>query len=218
MRKVLGEEVMVSLPSPPKKWLPHREPGSFFQEGIWDAGNNIDLHCILLLVCLIFVSHYHTYHEKNTFKTISLWTLLPTTRSTLCSKETNQRSVQLPCPAPCSFSTLDFSQSKSGSKSCNHLWNEPPNTLQGIFPTQGLNLGLLHCRYILTIWATRGAHTKTYHLETTYNGYSPKHIASPAKQGLQRFPIQAIRWLPRSFTLTALILSSEKIIHVHCSL
>ena len=29
--------------------------------------------------------------------------------------------------------------------------------LQGIFLTQGLNLGLLHCRRIFTIWATREA-------------------------------------------------------------
>ena len=42
-------------------------------------------------------------------------------------------------------------------------WNSPgKNTgggchslLQGIFPTQGLNLGLLHCRQILTVWASR---------------------------------------------------------------
>ena len=27
--------------------------------------------------------------------------------------------------------------------------------LQGIFPTQGLNLGLLHCRQVLYVWATR---------------------------------------------------------------
>ena len=27
--------------------------------------------------------------------------------------------------------------------------------LQGIFPTQGSNLGLLHCRQILTVWAMR---------------------------------------------------------------
>ena len=30
--------------------------------------------------------------------------------------------------------------------------------LQGIFPTQGSNPGLPHCRLILTIWATRDAH------------------------------------------------------------
>ena len=29
--------------------------------------------------------------------------------------------------------------------------------LQGIFPTHGLNPGLLHCRWIFTIWATREA-------------------------------------------------------------
>ena len=34
--------------------------------------------------------------------------------------------------------------------------------LQGIFPTQGLNLGLLHCRQILTIWTTREALNQSY--------------------------------------------------------
>ena len=29
-------------------------------------------------------------------------------------------------------------------------WSELPSLLQGIFPTQGLNLGLLHCRHILS--------------------------------------------------------------------
>ena len=44
-------------------------------------------------------------------------------------------------------------------------WNSPGrNTglgchslLQGIFPTQRLNLGLLHCRRFFTVWATREA-------------------------------------------------------------
>ena len=31
--------------------------------------------------------------------------------------------------------------------------------LQGIFPTQGSNLGLLHCRKFLYRWATREAHS-----------------------------------------------------------
>ena len=30
--------------------------------------------------------------------------------------------------------------------------------LQGIFPTQGLNPGFLHCRWILTTWATKEAY------------------------------------------------------------
>ena len=45
-------------------------------------------------------------------------------------------------------------------------WNSPSrNTevgshslLQGIFPTQGSNPGLLHCGRVFTIWATREAH------------------------------------------------------------
>ena len=39
---------------------------------------------------------------------------------------------------------------KSTEVDCNAL-------LQGIFPTQGSNLGLLHCRQILYRWATREA-------------------------------------------------------------
>ena len=43
------------------------------------------------------------------------------------------------------------------------LWKSPGKNialgshflLQGIFPTQGLNLSLLHCRQVLYIWATR---------------------------------------------------------------
>ena len=31
-------------------------------------------------------------------------------------------------------------------------WSGLPSLLQGIFPTQGLNLGLLDCRHILTPW------------------------------------------------------------------
>ena len=40
--------------------------------------------------------------------------------------------------------------SKSTGMGCHFL-------LQGIFPTQGSNLGLLHCGQMLTIWATREA-------------------------------------------------------------
>ena len=50
------------------------------------------------------------------------------------------------------------------AQSCPTLWDpmdySPPGSsvhgiLQGIFPTQGLNPGLLHCRRIPTVWATR---------------------------------------------------------------
>ena len=49
-------------------------------------------------------------------------------------------------------------------------WNSPgQNTgvgslslLQGIFPTQGSNPGLQHCRQIFTSWATREAHIYVY--------------------------------------------------------
>ena len=51
-------------------------------------------------------------------------------------------------------------------------WNSPgQNTgvgslflLQGIFPTQGLNPGLPHCRWILYSWATGEAHIKSKEL------------------------------------------------------
>ena len=36
-------------------------------------------------------------------------------------------------------------------------WVAIPFLLQGIFPTQGLNPGLLHCRWFFSIWATREA-------------------------------------------------------------
>ena len=44
-------------------------------------------------------------------------------------------------------------------------WSGLPCLLQGIFPTQGLNLRLLqllHCRWILYRWATRKAHMCAY--------------------------------------------------------
>ena len=44
--------------------------------------------------------------------------------------------------------------------------------LQGIFPTQASNLGLLHCRQIFTIWATREA------LERTRERALDKQLAS----------------------------------------
>ena len=48
--------------------------------------------------------------------------------------------------------------------------------LQGIFPTQGLNLSLLHCRQIFYHWATREAQNHKYWLPITipfYNQFSP---------------------------------------------
>ena len=40
-------------------------------------------------------------------------------------------------------------------------WNGLPFPSQGIFPTQGPNLGLLHCRRILYHWATRKTSPRT---------------------------------------------------------
>ena len=45
--------------------------------------------------------------------------------------------------------SMEFSRPKYWSGSCS--------LLQGIFPTQGLNPGLPHCRQILSSWATREA-------------------------------------------------------------
>ena len=52
----------------------------------------------------------------------------------------------------------------------SHPWDSPAKKtgvdshflLQGIFLTQGLNLGLLHCRWILYFWATREVHTNHF--------------------------------------------------------
>ena len=53
------------------------------------------------------------------------------------------------CNLPGTSSQWDFS-GKNNGVSCHFL-------LQGIFPTQGLNLHLLHCRWILYCWATQEA-------------------------------------------------------------
>ena len=41
-------------------------------------------------------------------------------------------------------------------------WSELPFVLQGIFLTQGLKLGLLHCRQILYHLSPPGKHTQVY--------------------------------------------------------
>ena len=55
------------------------------------------------------------------------------------------------CSAPGS-SVLGDSPGKNTGEGCHALH-------QGIFPIQGSNPDLPHCRQILTIWATRGSYT-----------------------------------------------------------
>ena len=61
--------------------------------------------------------------------------------------------------------------------------------LQGIFPTQGLNPGLLHCRQIFfTIWATREAQEKA---QSTFN---PTRFGSSKMKCFIRSPLLK-QWL-----------------------
>ena len=52
--------------------------------------------------------------------------------------------IAQPCPTPCNprGCIVPGSSGKNTGVGCHSL-------LQGIFPTQGSNLGLLHCRHIL---------------------------------------------------------------------
>ena len=50
--------------------------------------------------------------------------------------------------------TVAFQVPLSMGFSRQEYWSGLPCPPQGIFPTQGLNLGLLHCRQILYCWAT----------------------------------------------------------------
>ena len=50
--------------------------------------------------------------------------------------------------------TVAFQALLSVGFSRQEYWSGLPCPPQGIFPTQGLNLGLLHCRQILYCWAT----------------------------------------------------------------
>ena len=63
-------------------------------------------------------------------------------------------------------------------------WNFPGKStgvgchflLQGIFPTQGSNPGLPHCRRHFTVWATREAHPPLWMWELDHKeGWTPKH-------------------------------------------
>ena len=63
-------------------------------------------------------------------------------------------------------------------------WNSPGKTtrvgshslLQGIFPTQGSNLGLLHCRQILYHLSHQGSWLKTQHSKNKDHGISSHHL------------------------------------------
>jgi len=90
--------------------------------------------------------------QCSTFFMVQLSYLYMTTRKTM-----NSLATQL-CPTPCNLvdysplgsSVHGDSPGKNTGVSCYAL-------LQGIFPTQGSNPGLPHCRHIFTSWATREA-------------------------------------------------------------
>ena len=82
---------------------------------------------------------------------------------------TNLYSIKCLFICVCELWSMKFSQSCLTFCDPHGLygpWNSPgQNTgvgslslLQGIFPTQGLNPGLRHCRQILYHWATKEAH------------------------------------------------------------
>ena len=53
------------------------------------------------------------------------------------------------CPTLCDPMNWSPAASLSTGSSRQEYWSGLPCPLQGIFPPQGLNLGLLHCRQIL---------------------------------------------------------------------
>ena len=77
---------------------------------------------------------------------------------------------------------------------------------QGTFPTQGSNLGLLHCRHILYHWATREALYIFYGLELLLLGVCPTIIyTSSCQTNIQEY----LRAVP------SLIVPKIKQLHVH---
>ena len=64
--------------------------------------------------------------------------------------------------------------------------------LQGIFLTQGLNLGLLHCRQILYIWLTRETHSLIYGQITPVFKVSIFKFSRPAFSNLSVFMLLSL--------------------------
>ena len=57
--------------------------------------------------------------------------------------------VTQPCLTLCKSWTVAHQAPLSMGFSRQEYWSVYPSLLRGIFPTQGSNLGLLHCRQIL---------------------------------------------------------------------
>ena len=72
---------------------------------------------------------------------------------------------------------------KNAGVGCHYL-------LQGIFLIQGLNQGLLHCRQIFTIWATREALELWWWRKLLRVLWTPKR----SNQSIQRKPTLNIHW------------------------
>ena len=67
--------------------------------------------------------------------------------------------------SPPGFSVHGNSPGKNTGVGCHSL-------LQGIFLIQGSNLGLLHCRQIFTVWATRESRISNWNDTPTNNNFS----------------------------------------------
>ena len=96
--------------------------------------------------------------------------------------------------------------SDSGPHGLNSPWNSPgqntgvgsPSLLQGIFPTQGWNLGLLHFRIFSTSWATREA-------QEYWSGWLQHIFPSPAYLPDPEMKLEAGRFFTNWATREALI-------------
>ena len=66
--------------------------------------------------------------------------------------------------------------------------------LQGIFPTQGSNWGLLHCRRFFTTWAIREAHNDhdVVSADVLLAAQMVKNL--PAMQEIQETQVQSLGW------------------------
>ena len=62
------------------------------------------------------------------------------------------------CPTLCGPMDCSPSGSSVHGTSQQEYWSGLSFPSLGIFPTQGSNLGLLHCRQTFTVWATREAY------------------------------------------------------------
>ena len=135
----------------------------------WDKNQEILPQTLLpqwIFHPFIFMSHVTSLTKKLTTATHLTLPTLPL-RVCLHSKSlqsclTLQPHGRSPARLLCSWDSLG----KNIGVGCHAL-------LQGIFPTQGSNLCLLHCRQILYGWAPRGAQRVYYSLINTHRGFLP---------------------------------------------